>query len=129
MIERLFLSGVDLFRLNFSHEAYEEKLALEQQIRTVEENRAPSSVAASSKPALNSLRDSFSASTLMPGPGNETRVHLLHPQILGALSVGSTLLLDDGKIWMRVVHETGAGADLLRYCKVPRVTEISFFGV
>ena len=29
--------------------------------------QGPSSVAASSKPALNSLRDSFSASTLMPG--------------------------------------------------------------
>ena len=52
--------------------AHEEKLALVQQIRTVEENTCTplaswlihSSVAASSKPAL----DSFSASTLMPGP-------------------------------------------------------------
>src|SRR5690606_38941302 len=31
-------------------------------------------------------------------PGDETRVHLPHPEILLALEPGHTLLLDDGKI-------------------------------
>ena len=53
-------------------------------------------------------------------PGNETRVQLPHPEILGALSVGSTLLLDDGKLRMRVVRHGGSAAkdSLFAECQV-----------
>ncbi|KAI6244307.1 Pyruvate kinase [Aphelenchoides fujianensis] len=43
-----------------------------------------------------------------PTPGDETRVHLPHPEILTAMRPGATLLLDDGKLRMTVT-EAGPG--------------------
>lgn len=37
MIEKLFLAGADVFRLNFSHGSHEQKKGLYDMIRTVEE--------------------------------------------------------------------------------------------
>lgn len=37
MVEKLFLSGADIFRLNFSHGEYEEKKKLVRTIRDIEE--------------------------------------------------------------------------------------------
>lgn len=131
MIERLFLSGVDLFRLNFSHGAYEEKLTLVQQIRTVEEKYMhPIGILADlqgPKQRCGQFETSVELTTgqlfrfdLDARPGNETRVQLPHPEILGALSVGSTLLLDDGKLRMRVVRHGGSAAkdSLFAECQV-----------
>ena len=41
-------------------------------------------------------------------PGDETRVRLPHPEIFAALEVGSTLLVNDGKIRLKV---ESCGAD------------------
>jgi pyruvate kinase len=43
-----------------------------------------------------------------PTPGDETRVHLPHPEILVAMRPGATLLLDDGKLRMTVT-DAGPG--------------------
>lgn len=43
-------------------------------------------------------------------PGDDTRVSLPHPEILNTLSVGDTLLLDDGKLRMIVGETTMGGA-------------------
>jgi pyruvate kinase len=40
-------------------------------------------------------------------PGNAQRVNLPHPEIIEAASIGSSLLLDDGKLRLRVVHKRG----------------------
>ena len=45
---------------------------------------------------------------LSDAPGDTTRVNLPHPELFAALSPGSVLLLDDGKVRLRVVH---CGAD------------------
>jgi pyruvate kinase len=42
-----------------------------------------------------------------PTPGDKTRVHLPHPEILSALRPGQALLLDDGKVRL-VAEETSA---------------------
>lgn len=47
---------------------------------------------------------------LDPAPGNEERVCLPHPEVISAMKVGSTLLLDDGKVRIRVIEQ---GADFL----------------
>ena len=47
---------------------------------------------------------------LDPTPGNEDRVCLPHPEVISAMKVGSTLLLDDGKVRIRVIEQ---GADFL----------------
>ncbi len=39
-------------------------------------------------------------------PGDETRVHLPHPEILSALEVGHVVIIDDGKLRLRVIEET-----------------------
>ena len=44
-----------------------------------------------------------SGSTLDPAEGDVNRVRLPHPEIFAALEVGSTLLVNDGKIRLRVV--------------------------
>jgi pyruvate kinase len=41
-----------------------------------------------------------------PAPGDTTRVELPHPEILAALAPGHRLLLDDGKVRLRVVECT-----------------------
>ncbi len=40
-------------------------------------------------------------------PGDAQRVNLPHPEIIEAASIGSSLLLDDGKLRLRVVHKRG----------------------
>ncbi len=37
-------------------------------------------------------------------PGDETRVHLPHPEILRTLESGHTILIDDGKLRLRVAE-------------------------
>ncbi len=39
---------------------------------------------------------------LSPVPGDIRRVQLPHPEIMAAARIGSTLLLDDGKLRLRV---------------------------
>lgn len=40
-------------------------------------------------------------------PGSTSRVNLPHPEIIQAAQVGATLLLDDGKLRLRVVRKRG----------------------
>jgi pyruvate kinase len=42
---------------------------------------------------------------LNPTPGDATRVQLPHPEIIAAAQIGTTLLLDDGKLRLRVVRK------------------------
>src|SRR6185437_2843504 len=42
---------------------------------------------------------------LNPTPGSARRVNLPHPEIIAAAGIGCTLLLDDGKLRLRVTHK------------------------
>ena len=44
---------------------------------------------------------------LNPTPGNALRVNLPHPEIIEAASIGCSLLLDDGKLRLRVARKRG----------------------
>jgi pyruvate kinase len=48
-----------------------------------------------------------------PAPGNKTRVHLPHPEILKALRPGHALLIDDGKLRL-IAEETSPDHALVR---------------
>ena len=113
-IRALFLAGVDVFRLNFSHgthEQHRERLAL---IREVErETGRPIGVLADMQgPKLRVGTFAAGPVMLRPGstfrldltdrPGDETRAYLPHPEIFAALKPGAKLLLDDGKLQLRV---------------------------
>jgi len=113
-IRALFLAGVDVFRLNFSHGTHEQHRERLTQIRDVErELGQPIGVLADMQgPKLRV--GTFVAGPVMlePGkrfrldlvdkPGDAARAYLPHPEIFAALKPGANLLLDDGKIRLQV---------------------------
>ena len=122
MLEALFLAGADVFRLNFSHGKHDEKAALVEKIRAVEAKHGrPIAVLADLQgPKLRvgtfvndekqylERGQRFRFDLDVDTPGDKTRVALPHPEILQTLSVGDTLLVDDGKVRLIV---TGTGVD------------------
>lgn len=113
-IRALFQAGADVFRLNMSHGDHAEQKARYDAIRAVEaELGRPIAVLADLQgPKLrvgtfangpHELKegDRFRFD-LDPAPGDGQRVQLPHPEIFAALKVGSRLLVNDGKIRLRV---------------------------
>jgi pyruvate kinase len=110
MIERLFLAGTDVFRINMSHTSHEAMRAYVAAIRAVENkhNRPIAILVDLQGPKLR--LDTFAnggemlpqgASFVLDSdkkPGDAARVHLPHPEILAALEPGHRLLVDDGKV-------------------------------
>ncbi len=114
MIEALFLEGVDVFRLNFSHGDHAGHAANIARIRAVEARFAhPIGILIDLQgPKLRLGR--FGAGSIRladgarfridldPTPGDESRVCVPHPEIFLAVSRGTELLVDDGKVRLRV---------------------------
>ncbi len=112
MIRKLFLAGADAFRLNMSHGAHEGHAANIERIRALEkEFGRPTTILADLQgPKLRigtfangpvMLETGFHLDRTMV-PGDAPRVSLPHPEIFAALKQGSRLLLDDGKLVLRV---------------------------
>jgi pyruvate kinase len=122
-IRALFLAGADVFRLNFSHGTHEQHKHLLGSIRKVErEVGRPIGVLADMqgpKLRVGTFADGPVALTagasfrldLLDKPGDATRAHLPHPEIFAALRPGAGLLLDDGKIRLRVTQSGKDFAD------------------
>ncbi len=115
-LKELFLAGVDVFRLNFSHGTQDNHGEVLDRIRALEQDvgRPIGVIADLQGPKLRIGRfiDGFIA--LTPGtvlrfdadvatPGHDTRVPIPHPDIIEALVIGSTVLCDDGKVRLKVV--------------------------
>jgi pyruvate kinase len=122
MIRKLFDSGVDVFRLNFSHGTHADHQARCDTIRQVErEVGRPIGILmdlqgpklrlgkiVGGKMALElgqQLRLDMDAT-----PGEGGRVPLLHPEIFAAIKAGDELLIDDGKVRLRVLSCDGQSA-------------------
>lgn len=107
-------AGVDVFRLNFSHGTHEDHGARLNAIRELEvELGRPLAVLADlqgPKLRLGKFETGsieFAAGHVLrldldAAPGTLARVQMPHPEIFAALVAGSTLLLDDGKVRLRV---------------------------
>jgi pyruvate kinase len=114
MIRRLFVAGVDVFRLNFSHGTQEDHRSRCDLARSVarEFGRPVGILADLQGPKLRVGRFAGGAIELVPGEpfrldldtaeGNARRVNLPHPEIFAALEAGAALLLDDGKLQLKV---------------------------
>ena len=119
-IEALFLAGADIFRLNFSHGSFADHRARYDLIRGIERKlgrpigvladlQGPKlRVAKFADGKINLKSGQAFRLDLDPAAGDEKRANLPHPQIFAALHVGSELLLDDGRIRLRV-EAHGAG--------------------
>jgi len=115
-IERLFDAGIDVFRLNFSHGQHEDHARPHRYIREVEQKRQrPVGILADLQgPKLRVGRFVNGSAILEHGqqfildqtdePGNSERAPLLHPEIFQALTTGAQLLINDGKIRLRVLE-------------------------
>jgi pyruvate kinase len=116
VLARLFQAGADVFRLNFSHGSHDDHAARIAMIRDLEAQfDHPIGILADVQgPKLRvgkfsggrvqlQTGQSFTLD-LNPTPGSARRVNLPHPEILAAASIGTTLLLDDGKLRLRVTR-------------------------
>src|SRR5215471_9384657 len=113
-IRALFEAGVDVFRLNFSHGTHEDHRRRFEAIRATERaiGRPIGIVADLQGPKLRlgtfcSGRVELSSGShfridLDGEPGDETRAPLPHPEIFEAIRPGTELLIDDGKVRLRV---------------------------
>ena len=113
-IRALFEAGADVFRLNMSHGTHADIAARHAIIRRVEaELGRPIGILADLQgPKLRVGTFLAGAAELDegmpfrldldPAPGDEHRVQLPHKEIFDALAPGSTLLVNDGKIRLRV---------------------------
>ena len=117
ILARLFQAGADVFRLNFSHGTHEDHAKRFAMIRELEEkfDRPIGILADVQGPKLRVGRFSSGRAHLQTGrpfrldlnatPGESNRVNLPHPEIIEAATIGCMLLVDDGKLRLRVVHK------------------------
>ena len=116
MLEKLFRAGVDAFRVNMSHGDHATHAATIAAIRALETvvNRPITVLCDLQGPKLRvgTFRDGKAVIrhsghfTLdrNPEPGDETRVCLPHAELFGILKKGQRLLIDDGKLRLRVIR-------------------------
>lgn len=113
-LRALFETGVDVFRLNFSHGTHDSHRTLFQRIRALEEETGrPIGIMADLQGPKIRLGDFADGPvSLEKGDkfrldldttlGGQSRVHLPHPAVFAALEPGKDLLIDDGKVRLRV---------------------------
>ena len=115
-IRALYEAGADVFRLNMSHGTHDDIAARHRIIREIEaETGRPIAILADLQgPKLRVGEFAQGAEELSPGdrfrldlddaPGDASRVQLPHPEILKVLEPGASLLVNDGKIRLRVTE-------------------------
>jgi len=114
-LERLIFAGADVFRINMSHSSHDDMRAYVAALRELEGKYGPISILADlqgpklriSSIAEGQLRLERGQTIVFDAnhaPGNAERVGLLHPEIYAAAEPGHTLLIDDGKLHMRVLE-------------------------
>ena len=120
VVRQLFMAGVDVFRLNFSHGSHADHSARFETLRALEkETGRPIGILADLQgpklrvgtfaqgPVMLEAGQAFRLD-LDETPGSTQRAGLPHPEIFAALVPGAELLLDDGKLRLVVEH---CGAD------------------
>ena len=134
MIRKLFEAGADVFRINMSHTPHDKMRDLVKTIRNVESSYGrPIGILVDlqgPKLRVGAFADggvqlkNGEAFTLDsdPAPGDATRVHLPHPEILAALRPGHALLIDDGKLKL-IAEETSAERAVTRVVVGGRISD------
>jgi len=126
-VRQLVAAGVNIFRLNFSHGEHADHALRYQWIREVEQQlNYPLGILMDLQgPKLRVGRFAEGKVQLQRGqalrldldstPGVSHRVNLPHPEIIAALQPGMDLLLDDGKLRLRVTakHDDAIDTEVL----------------
>jgi pyruvate kinase len=115
-IERLFIEGADVFRINMSHTSHEGLRTFVRAIRAIEKKHGrPIGILADLQGPKLRLGTFAAGSAVLarggtfvldddPKPGDAARVYLPHPEILSSLQAGHRLLIDDGKVRLVVTE-------------------------
>jgi pyruvate kinase len=113
-ISALFNAGADVFRLNFSHGSHEDHQKRYEIIRAIEdENKRPIGILMDLQgPKLRVGTIAGGSVELKTGgtyrfdldeaKGDAKRAQLPHPEIFAAVQAGTNLLVDDGRLRLRV---------------------------
>lgn len=114
-IEAMFRAGADVFRLNFSHGHHDDHKMRLDKLRALEQVPGrPVGVlidlqgpklrvgAFANGPVMLEQGARFRLDLDAARPGDNKRIALPHPEIFAALEPGATLLLDDGRIELKV---------------------------
>lgn len=116
MLEKLYRAGADAFRVNMSHGEHEQHAKTIANIRALEKkmHRPITILCDLQGPKLRVGKFKDGAAFIKhgahftldrnPEPGNDERVCLPHPEIFDVLKKGDRLLLDDGKLRLRVIR-------------------------
>ena len=116
MLRRLFAAGADAFRVNMSHGDHAGHAETIAAIRAMEREFArPITILADLQgPKLRVGTFEGGRAVIRhsghftldrdPAPGDDSRVELPHPELFGLLSKGDRLLINDGKIRLRVIR-------------------------
>ncbi len=116
MLEKLFRAGADAFRVNMSHGEHAVHAETIAAIRALERkvNRPITILCDLQGPKLRVGKFKDGRAVIRhsghftldrnPEPGDETRVQLPHPELFGILKPGQRLLIDDGKLRLRVIR-------------------------
>lgn len=118
MIEKLFVAGVDVFRINMSHTSHDLLGELHGAIRGVEKKcgRPIGILADLQGPKIRIGTFANKETRIKAGdffvfdtdktPGDNIRVNLPHPEIFAAAKVGDSLLLNDGRLRVEITTAT-----------------------
>lgn len=126
-IRALFEAGADAFRLNMSHGDHPMHAANVSAIRALEkEFGRPTTILVDLQgPKIRVGSFANPPVALLPGetfrldndptPGDATRVQVPHAEILASLEIGQRMLLDDGKIVLKVtgIREDGVDTEVI----------------
>ena len=116
MMRRLFRAGADAFRINLSHGDHKTHARTIKTVRALEKefNRPIAVLCDLQGPKLRVGSFEGGHATIGhgrkftldrdPAPGDATRVCLPHPELFAVLEVGQRLLINDGKIRLRVTE-------------------------
>ncbi|WP_237476815.1 pyruvate kinase [Lichenibacterium dinghuense] len=122
VLARLFEAGADVFRINMSHASHDAMRERVRAIRALEERfgrpvgilvdlQGPKlRVGTFADTGVDLLKGDSFVLDADPTPGDANRVHLPHPEILRALRPGHAMLIDDGKVKLRVTEATDTRA-------------------
>ena len=117
IIEKIFIAGADVFRLNFSHSTIEEHRKNVDIIRSLEKKyNHPTCILAdlqgpklrignfANKKEYLKKEERFTFD-LSNHPGNKLRVNFPHPEIYEMLTPNTFILINDGKLKMQIIEQ------------------------
>src|SRR5262245_48146629 len=116
VLERLFLAGADVFRINMSHSNHDHAHMLARTVRDVGvKHRHPIGILCDLQGPKLRVGEFHGGRVFVNDgavfrfarsnePGSAQRVSLPHPEIFEAVKEGDALLIDDGKVRMRVIE-------------------------